>query len=62
MALLRRIARPMVSAVYLTGGIAELRDPAGHAKRSEAVLATITPKLPVGCVAGNPGTTGTLAG
>jgi hypothetical protein len=31
--LLRRIARPLIAGIFIQGGIAALRDPAGHEHR-----------------------------
>jgi uncharacterized membrane protein YphA (DoxX/SURF4 family) len=45
--LLRRIARPLLAGIFITGGIAQLRDPEGHAKAAHPVLDQVAGMVPV---------------
>jgi hypothetical protein len=36
--LLRRIARPLLAGIFISGGIAALRDPKGHEQMAHPVL------------------------
>lgn len=45
MALLRRIARPMLSAIFISGGINALRSPQGHAQAAGPVLDAAAPAV-----------------
>ena len=43
--LLRRVARPMLAAIFIQGGIAALKSPEGHAQAAKPVLDAVTPVL-----------------
>ncbi|HEX4248240.1 MAG TPA: DoxX family membrane protein [Pseudonocardia sp.] len=45
--LLRRVARPLLAGIFITGGIAQLRDPEGHAKAAHPVLDQVAGLVPV---------------
>ncbi|HEY2203920.1 MAG TPA: DoxX family protein [Pseudonocardia sp.] len=46
--LLRRIARPLLAGIFITGGIAALRDPKGHEQAARPVLDKVTELAPTG--------------
>lgn len=46
MALLRRIARPLMSTIYIYGGVNALRHAEGHAKQADPFLSKISGQLP----------------
>ncbi|MGH3319989.1 MAG: DoxX family protein [Streptosporangiaceae bacterium] len=46
MAIVRSIARPMLAAVFVTGGLDALRNPGPRAKRSEPVTDMMTRSIP----------------
>jgi putative oxidoreductase len=46
MTVLRRIARPMLASIFISGGIDALRNPAPKADAAETVKPTITDKIP----------------
>src|SRR5690349_18111002 len=43
--LLRRVARPMLAAIFIQGGIAALKSPQGHVQAAKPVLDAVTPVL-----------------
>ncbi|MFC4942445.1 DoxX family protein [Pseudonocardia sp. GCM10023141] len=43
--LLRRVARPMLAAIFITGGINALRSPQSHAEVARPVLDAVTPAV-----------------
>ncbi|HEX4357083.1 MAG TPA: DoxX family membrane protein [Pseudonocardia sp.] len=45
--LLRRVARPLLAGIFITGGIAQLRDPEAHAKAAHPVLDQVAGLVPV---------------
>jgi uncharacterized membrane protein YphA (DoxX/SURF4 family) len=45
--LLRRLARPMLAGIFISGGIAALRDPEGHAKAAGPVLDQVSGLVPM---------------
>jgi uncharacterized membrane protein YphA (DoxX/SURF4 family) len=45
--LLRRIARPLLAGIFISGGVAALRDPEGHAKLAAETLEKVTELAPV---------------
>ena len=45
--LLRRIARPLLAGIFISGGVAALRDPEGHAKLAAETLDKVTELAPV---------------
>src|SRR5882724_2774924 len=45
--LLRRVARPLLAGIFITGGISQLRDPEGHAKAAHPVLDQVAGLVPV---------------
>jgi uncharacterized membrane protein YphA (DoxX/SURF4 family) len=45
--LLRRVARPLLAGIFITGGIAQLRDPEAHAKAAHPVLDQVAGMVPV---------------
>jgi len=45
--LLRGIARPLLAGVFISGGIAELRDPEGHAKAVHPVVDRVAELVPM---------------
>jgi uncharacterized membrane protein YphA (DoxX/SURF4 family) len=51
--LLRRIARPLLAGIFISGGIAALRDPEGHAKLAAETLDKVTGLAPVDEVPSN---------
>lgn len=44
--LVRRLARPMISGIFVMGGINALRNPKGHAQVAAPVLDQVSDKLP----------------
>jgi putative oxidoreductase len=44
--LIRRLARPMLAAIFIYGGIGSLRDSQSHAKAAEPLLDTVKNALP----------------
>lgn len=52
--LLRRVARPLLAAIFVSGGINELRNPAAHADAVKPFLDMTKSALPEGFDAGNP--------
>lgn len=52
--LLRRVARPLLAAIFVSGGINELRDPAGHAEAVRPFLDLTKGSLPADFDADNP--------
>lgn len=52
--LLRRVARPLLAAIFVSGGINELRDPAGHADAVRPSLDLAKAYLPDDFDASNP--------
>ncbi|MGH3612168.1 MAG: DoxX family protein [Pseudonocardia sp.] len=51
--LLRRIARPMLAAMFITGGIAALRSPQGHVQAARPVLDLVSPAVDKAVEAGS---------
>jgi len=45
MALSRRIARPLLASIFIVGGLDAVRNPAGKAKRAEAVTGPLSDKV-----------------
>lgn len=45
--LLRRIARPLLAGIFISGGINQLRDPEGHAKAAHPVLDRVAEVVPL---------------
>jgi uncharacterized membrane protein YphA (DoxX/SURF4 family) len=45
--LLRRIARPLLAGIFISGGINQLRDAEGHAKMAEPVVDRVVELVPV---------------
>ena len=45
--LTRRIARPLIAGIFVSGGIDTLRNPAPRAKRAEPVTTRLTETLPL---------------
>ena len=43
--LLRRVARPMLAAIFIQGGIAALQSPQAHVQAAKPVLDAVTPVL-----------------
>src|SRR5689334_17677974 len=43
--LLRRVARPMLAAIFIQGGVNALRHPQAHAQAAKPVLDAVTPAL-----------------
>ncbi len=52
--LLRRVARPLLAAIFVSGGINELRDPGGHAEAVRPFLDLAKGSLPTDFDADNP--------
>jgi putative oxidoreductase len=45
MTLVRRIARPMLSSMFISGGISALKSPEAHAERAEPVIDMLQPAV-----------------
>lgn len=45
--LVRRLARPMIASIFISGGITALRNPAGHAQTASPVAEKTARALPV---------------
>lgn len=45
--LVRRLARPMLSVIFISGGIEALRNPKGHASVADPVAPAVADKLPM---------------
>ena len=47
MALVRRIARPLLASIFVYGGVDALRNPDGKVPSADKVVSTLPPKLPM---------------